>query len=208
MFEREGWKSGDGVREEASAYPAVRAPSSMLLLTVPTSSWQVQIAEVYDLDFAIEVVEADIVQEADALIMYTHHLRKERRRQNYFITMSYHLWTFCCWDLDHKGLLNTRWECTRQGKSLMLPLESIIQHSVCMSCTFFFWPSLRCAGEWRQGTWTMPACTPKFLDTSETFHKWAFGGSALLPIHSLIWFGVLEMELFDSLQFVRTKGTG
>ena len=46
MFEREGWKSGDGVREEASAYPAVRAPSSMLLLTVPTSSWQVQIAEV------------------------------------------------------------------------------------------------------------------------------------------------------------------
>ena len=35
--------------------------------------------QVYDLDFAIEVVEADIVQEADALIMYTHHLRKERR---------------------------------------------------------------------------------------------------------------------------------
>ena len=74
-MEKWGWIKTRG----RNAYPAVGAPSSMLLLTVPTSSWQVQIPEVYDLDFAIEVVEADIVQEADALIMYTHHLRKERR---------------------------------------------------------------------------------------------------------------------------------
>lgn len=28
------------------------------------------------------------------------------RRQIYFIAISYHLWTFCCWDLHLKGLYN------------------------------------------------------------------------------------------------------
>uniref|UniRef100_A0A8R7UPC9 Uncharacterized protein n=1 Tax=Triticum urartu TaxID=4572 RepID=A0A8R7UPC9_TRIUA len=40
-MEKWGWSK----RRGRNTYAAVRAPSSMLLLTVPTSSWQVQIAE-------------------------------------------------------------------------------------------------------------------------------------------------------------------